>query len=265
MPLSAVDGVEQAGLANTEQGPGFVEAISQKPTPVEKKSILPYILVGVGVAAVAAILFLVVFKTKYDITGYWTGTESYEGSSSESHRYRFSGDNKSGTVEIIDPPTSSVVATGPYTVDGKRITWSIIDFSFPGAFDSPTAMKGDILFRGSKIGTFALIKTLSDAVDTIPQECDIIGSWIFEFNRRGSKEYYTIVFSGNKTNGEFMAKNSDWMAGTYTVVDTAVTMTTKDKPDVYFSGRFTAENTMTGSWSTMSEAWYWTAQRARIK
>ncbi|HSQ35536.1 MAG TPA: hypothetical protein VLQ89_06055, partial [Candidatus Binatia bacterium] len=93
------------------------------------------------------------------------------------------------------------------------------------------------------------------------QECNIVGTWVFAFNRRGSIENMIIDFSGNKTNGEFKARDNAWMTGTYAVVNADVTLSTTDKPDVHFSGRFTAENTMAGGWSYMSEWWIWTAHR----
>jgi hypothetical protein len=265
MPLSARDRAEQAGPANVEQGPGFFEAISQKTDPGEKKSILPYILIGVSVAAVVAVLFLVVFKTRYDISGYWTGTETWW-DISYSYRYKFGGGMKSGAFEMYNTSTFDVIANGSYVVDGKKVNWSMGDFSCAGAFDSAATIKGSTFYKGGKAGTFTLMKkALSDAMVTVPYECDIVGSWVFDFNRRGSIEHFTFVFSGNKSNGEFMAINNAWMTGTYTVVDATVTLSTKDKPDVHFSGRFNAANTMTGSWSYMSEAWNWTAHRARRK
>jgi len=263
MPLAAECGAAHVGQADSDQEPGFFETSSQKPAPAGGKSVLPYILIGAGVAVVAAILFLVVFKAKYDIAGNWTGIENYYGNS-YFRWYKFSGDKKSGVVETIDPATFSVISTAPYDGNGKRITWSIYFSSFSGAFDSPTAIKGDIFLQGGKIGTFALTKSSLDlAAPLLPQECDIIGTWVFEFNRRGGMENMAIEFSGNRTNGEFMAKESAWMKGTYTVVNTDVTMLTTDKPDVHFSGRFTAKNIMAGSWLYMTEAWTWTARRQK--
>ena len=69
MPLAAASTVEQISSANAEQGPDFVEAVGYKAAPAAKKSILPIVLIGLGVVAVAAVLFLVVLKTKYDIIG----------------------------------------------------------------------------------------------------------------------------------------------------------------------------------------------------
>jgi hypothetical protein len=67
MPMAAANAPEQIGSAGAEQGPDYVEAVGHKVAPAKKKSILPIILIGVGVVAVAAVLFLVVLKTKYDL------------------------------------------------------------------------------------------------------------------------------------------------------------------------------------------------------
>ena len=80
MPLAAAGTTEKVSSASSEQGPDFVEAVGQKYVPAPKKSILPYILIGVGVIAVAAVLFLVVLKTKYDITGSWHFVFTHGGS-----------------------------------------------------------------------------------------------------------------------------------------------------------------------------------------
>jgi hypothetical protein len=228
--------------------------------PRVKKPPRPYILIGVGAVAVAAVLFLVVFKANYDVTGTWAGTETSWGALSYS-MFIFRGDKKSGMVEYFDLSSSADSATVPYSEDGKKVAWSIKNYSFAGVFDSSNTMKGDIFYLDGKIGTFAIHKTSSAAVDPVPQECDIVGSWLFEFNNRGSIQRFTIVFSGNKTSGEFAATNSDWMTGTYTVDDNKVTLSTKDKPDIGFSGRFTTASMMAGSWVYMSEGWIWTATR----
>lgn len=261
MPLAAAGTSEQVSSANAEQGPGYMEAVGHKYVPVPKKSILPYILIGVGVAAVAAILFLVVFKAHVDVTGTWTGTETTYGGAPSYSIFIFRGDKKSGMVEVDYLSRSAVYAPVLYTVDGKKVAWSINTYSYAGVFDSPATMKGDIIYQDDKIGTFAISKTSSAAVDPVPQECDIVGSWLFEFNRRGSIERFTIVFTGNKTSGEFAATNSAWLAGTYFVENNKVSMSTKDKPDIGFSGRFTTASMMAGSWIYMSEGWNWTATR----
>ena len=72
MPMTAANAPEQISSANSEQAPNFIEEEGDSSYQSKKKSIMPVILIGVGVAAVAAVLFLVVLKTKYDITGAWT-------------------------------------------------------------------------------------------------------------------------------------------------------------------------------------------------
>jgi hypothetical protein len=66
MPLAAAPAPDQAGTAisTEDQAPGFVENVDTRGTASRKKSIVPMVLIGVGVAAAAAVLFLVVRKTK---------------------------------------------------------------------------------------------------------------------------------------------------------------------------------------------------------
>jgi len=261
MPLAAAGATEQASPANAEAGPGFVEAAGQKTAPAAGKNILPYLLIGIGAVAVAAVLFLVVFKTNYDVIGTWSGTETTYGGTPSYSIFIFRGDRKSGMVECFDLSSSADSVTAPYTVDGKKTAWSIRNYSYAGVFDSPATMKGDIIYQDGKIGTFAISKTSAAAVDPVPQECDIVGTWLFEFKRRGSIQSFTIVFTGNITSGEFAATDSDWMTGTYTIDKSKVILSTKDKPDIGFGGRFTTANMMAGSWVYMSEGWSWTATR----
>jgi hypothetical protein len=139
MPLTAAGTNEQVSSANAEQGPGYVEAVGHKYVPAPKKSILPYILIGVGVVAVAAVLFLVVLKTKYDITGSWTFV--FTGPSNETFILTFTGTKASGTFKFDTVPTYA----GPYTVDGKNVTMAITStpsIQFGGQFTAKDTMSG---------------------------------------------------------------------------------------------------------------------------
>jgi hypothetical protein len=139
MPMAAAGTTEQAGLVNAEQGPGYVEAAGHKYVPPPKRSILPYILIGVGVVAVAAVLFLVVLKTKYDITGSWTFV--FVGPSQVTYVLTFTGTKASGSFKFDIVPAY----TGPYTVDGKNVTMSIPGFTglqFSGQFTAKDTMTG---------------------------------------------------------------------------------------------------------------------------
>jgi hypothetical protein len=139
MPLAAAGTSEQVSSANAEQGPGYVEAVGHKYVPAPKKSILPYILIGVGVVAVAAVLILVVFKTKYDITGSWTFV--FTGPTIETYVLTFTGTKASGTFKFDTIPSY----TGPYTVDGKIVTMTIPAFTnlqFGGQFTAKDTMTG---------------------------------------------------------------------------------------------------------------------------
>lgn len=145
MPLAAAGTSEQVSSVNSEQGPDFVETIGHKYIPVKKKSILPYVLIGAGVVAVAAVLVLVVFKTKYDIVGNWavswTWTAGWSGTGSK--QGVFSGTKESGTV------TGFYDDIGTYTVDGKDVTWTLSSydpgFKWTGQFDSKDTMSGTMV------------------------------------------------------------------------------------------------------------------------
>lgn len=140
MPLAAENRTGQAAAVDAEAGPDYVEAISPKAASPAKKSILPLILIGVGAIVVTAVLVLVVFKTKYDITGTWTFV--FTGYTIETHILDFSGNKKSGSCRFVDAP---VVFDGTYTVDGKDIVVALINFpaiQFIGHFTGKDAMSG---------------------------------------------------------------------------------------------------------------------------
>ena len=140
MPVAAAGTTEQVSSVGSEQGPDYYEAIGQQAAPAKKKSILPYVLIGVGVVAVTAVILLLVMKSSYDITGTWNfvftqGTESANGI------FYFTGAKDSGTY------MSDLSATfkGPYSVDDKKVTMIVIAnpaIQFIGQFTGKDAMSG---------------------------------------------------------------------------------------------------------------------------
>jgi hypothetical protein len=152
MPLAAANAPEQIGSASTEQAPRFIEEEGDSSYQPKKKSVLPIILGVVAVGAVAAVLVLVVFKTKYDIVGTWDFNYI---STSPAHAWTwtliFTGDKKSGGF-------TDAGDTGTYTVDGKNVTikynapWDT-DIIITGAkFDSKDKMSGTATFSDITIG-----------------------------------------------------------------------------------------------------------------
>jgi hypothetical protein len=141
MPLAAAGTTETVSSVNSEQGPDFVEAVGHKYVPAPKKSILPYILIGVGVVAVAAVLILVVFKTTYDITGKWTFAWIYHGTPDGSQTFTFTGTKASGNFVCAEQAQN----VGTYTVDKKNVTMVITSRSgvqFSGLFTDKDTMTG---------------------------------------------------------------------------------------------------------------------------
>jgi hypothetical protein len=150
MPVAAADSSEPAGVASAEQGPNFYEAAKPKPAPAPKKSILPYVLIGVGVVAVAAVLFLVVLKTKYDLRGTWSLTRSSEFTWITNPRnFIFAGESReSGTLSI-----TVASDTGTWTVDGKTVSFTLTkdanDFlwTFTGTFTDKANLTGTVNYH----------------------------------------------------------------------------------------------------------------------
>ncbi len=162
MPVAAANAPEQIGSANAEQAPRFIEEEGDGGYQAKKKSILPVILIGVGVVAVAALLFLVVLKTKYDITGAWTLTWQYQGYLQSSGTITFSGDKKSGTFVIGS-------GSGTYTVDGKKVSWDYngSDTTYTGDFTDKTHMNGEMTSMGVP-GTWSAVKQNAAAAYSAP-------------------------------------------------------------------------------------------------
>jgi hypothetical protein len=164
MPVTAAGTTEQISSANSEQGPDYYEAVGHKTAPAKKKSMLPTILIGVGLVAVtAAVLFLFVLKSNYSIVGTWVIT--YGG---ETDTYTFVGTKDMGTYT-----TSGKLYMGTYGVASKDnilIVWTgwtsgyhiyTMYLSFAGKFDSKTKMSGtyqEANINGSFTGTWTAVK-----------------------------------------------------------------------------------------------------------
>lgn len=151
MPLRADQSPGQAGttIEDAEQAPNFIEEEGGGVIQPRKKSILPILIGVVAVGAIAAVLFLVVLKTKYDIVGTWDFNFS---SASPAHTWvwtlTFSGDKKSGT--FVD----NFSDTGTYSVSDKDVTidYNAWDIQFIGKFDGKDKMTGSATFAGLTVG-----------------------------------------------------------------------------------------------------------------
>jgi hypothetical protein len=149
MPVSAAGTAEQTSLASAEQGPDYFEAVGHKAAPAKKKSILPYVLIGVGVVAVAAVLFLVVLKTKYDIRGTWSLTRSSDFTWIINPRtFVFAGTSKdSGTLSV-----TGFGDIGPWTADGKNVSFTMTTtgaylWTFTGTFTDKDTLSGTLNYH----------------------------------------------------------------------------------------------------------------------
>jgi hypothetical protein len=145
MPVAAAGAVEKVSAAKEEQGPGFFEASGYVYAPA-KKSILPVVLIVVGVAAAAAVLFLVVLKSKYDIRGSWamTITSTKDPANVEHWIATYTGTKTSGDVEFAANYGAIKLR---YSVDGKNISF---------LFSDPTKqqMSGQFFDKDNMTGTY---------------------------------------------------------------------------------------------------------------
>ncbi|MCU0236783.1 MAG: hypothetical protein MUC72_06825 [Acidobacteria bacterium] len=150
MPLRAEQAPAPAGttIEDSGQAPNFIEEEGGSGYQAKKKSILPLVIGVVAVGAIAAVLFLVVLKTKYDIVGAWDFNFT---STSPAHTWLwtlvFSGNKEKGTINDSGD-------MGTYAVDGKKVTieydeWEI---QLTGSFESKDKMTGSATFAGLTIG-----------------------------------------------------------------------------------------------------------------
>jgi hypothetical protein len=150
MPVAAANAPEQISSASSEQGPRVIEEEGDSGYHAKKKSIMPIILIGVGVVAIAAVLFLVVLKTTYDIVGTWDESNTMF---SEGTTIHFNGDKKSGTLDM-----EVYSDTGTYSVDGKNVHFEFntpghgYNFVYDGQFDDKDNMSGTVkYYEGSTV------------------------------------------------------------------------------------------------------------------
>lgn len=157
MPLPAAGAPEQIRAANAEQGPRYIEEEGDGGYQPKKKSILPIVLIGLGVAAAAAVLFLVVLKPGYDITGEWYMTRG-----GLTRYLTFSGDKKTGTVRIdFDSWGSSDPDTGSYTVNDKAVSFNQYWADQPEYYEYNYV--GNFTDKDTMTGTFTMSKGANDS------------------------------------------------------------------------------------------------------
>ena len=173
MPLAAANTPEQISSTAKEQGPRFIEEEGVSGYQVKKKSILPYILIGVGVVALAAVLFLVVLKTKYDITGEWKyywKDDLHATWQGYNQPLVFTGDKKSGTLVYLTQ------YLGTYTVDGKNAHFQFIygannSTTNTGVFDGQDKISGTWTSDqvATYTGTWEATRVAATAQTAVPQ------------------------------------------------------------------------------------------------
>ena len=169
MPLAAAGASAATAAASAEQAPNYVEVPGHGASPAKSKSILPIVLIGAGVVAVAAVLFLVVLKTKYDILGNWMVTWNFTSGYAASGTVPcvFTGTKESGTV------SGFYGDSGPYSVDGKNVTWTLSSydptFKWTGRFDTKDTMSGTLEMPSEGVkGTWTAVRAAATTHAPLP-------------------------------------------------------------------------------------------------
>jgi hypothetical protein len=162
MPLNADGPAAHVSSANEEPGPACIESVSHQAAPVPKKSIPPCLLIGAGVVAAAAVLFLAVFKVNYDIRGTWEVLVTWTGHDPADFEIVFSGGSReNGSFLELD------YWVGTYMADGKEVTWKYMehDMVFTGRFTGKDEIAGTAssTFPDYLTGTFKAVRTAAAA------------------------------------------------------------------------------------------------------
>jgi hypothetical protein len=233
MPLAAANTTEKVSSANNDQGPRFIEEEGNSSSQVTKKhSILPIILIGLGViTATALVYFLVIKKPKYTLT-----------------------------------VTLGTGCSGTPAVTGTYKKGTVVSYSFtpqPGYINLQVKLDGvDV----AASGTVTMDK--NKALTVTSQLLDIRGSWTFSFIATNTVKNWswTLTFAGDGKNGTFTDNYAD--AGTYVVTGSNVTWK-YNAWNISGTGTFTGLNAMSGTatfsgvliGSVLVTAANWTATR----
>lgn len=142
MPLNASNSQDTTLIQKADEDtPGAIERKATSYRPRKKSPLIPIIIGVVAVGAIAAVLVLVVFKEKYDITGTWN---MYDSLSDEQTTIVFEGDKKSGTCRFLEYNDR-----GTYTVDKKNMSFTYFNdpsyvWTHTGTFTDKNMMSGTV-------------------------------------------------------------------------------------------------------------------------
>lgn len=159
MPLPASAGAgrsEDTSLESGDSAPQAVEREMQVGVKLEKKKILPVILIGAAVVAGIFLLVMMVSKVKYDISGTWDFHNAFTsaGQIDFDSVWTFTAFDSLNPVagNYVRQVNGVTVGSGTFTVLNKK------DVVFYGT-DYEEEYKGQFDGKKTMSGTFALIST----------------------------------------------------------------------------------------------------------
>ncbi len=168
LPLRAeTTASQQPAFASSELGPDYHEVVAPKNAPAKKKSILPWVLIGAGVAGVTVAVLLLFVMKNYDIVGTWNVVLIWSGGGSDDPVITFTGSKKSGTL------SSDYGDTGTYSVKGKEVTWTFswdTTFVWTGKFTGKDIMSGTVSWSSmGDTGTWTATRAASATATPKPK------------------------------------------------------------------------------------------------
>lgn len=164
LPASPAGAAGGSALASAESQPQVVEREMQAGVKLEKKKILPVILIGAAVVAGVFLLVLMVSKVKYNISGSWEfhNTFTTAGYPDFDSVWTFTPYDSLNPVQGIYKRTvGSTVSQGTFTVlDKKNVVFYGADYEdeYVGQFDSKKTMSGTFTLSSTAKGTWKATK-----------------------------------------------------------------------------------------------------------
>jgi hypothetical protein len=157
LPAAGASGAgEASSAASADSAPQAVEREMQAGVKLERKKILPVILIGAAAVAGIFLLVMLVSKVKYDISGTWDFRNSFTsaGQIDFDSVWTFTAFDSLNPVQgtYVRQVNGVTVGRGSFTVLNKK------DVVFYGS-DYEEEYKGQFDSKKTMSGTFALIST----------------------------------------------------------------------------------------------------------
>jgi hypothetical protein len=166
LPAAGVAGaVEASSPASADSAPQAVEREMQAGVKLEKKKILPVILIGAAAVAGIFLLVMLVSKVKYDISGTWDFRNSFTtaGQIDFDSVWTFTAFDSLNPVQgtYVRKVNGVTVGSGSFTVLNKKdvvFYGSSYEEEYQGQFDGKKTMSGTFTLISTAKGSWTATK-----------------------------------------------------------------------------------------------------------